>query len=294
MTTSGTARRRRVDRSRWAAAGVLLLLVAAILGPAIAPRSVTAMQLERRLEAPSLAHPLGLDELGRDVLSRLLAGARVSVTVGLVVVGIAGTLGTLLGVAAGAAGGRWDAALMRAILTGGLYPQALYSAVVRRIRADREVRHVRAAVLKAHLNRQTRLGIDPLKEKLVMSLDPDRPEAAYHLGRLFAELEKTQEDALPGIGDTIKDRYFSAASATPASVFPRIIRLSQHHLGKLPKGSKVYHERRIQAICDRCDAFPSHLSLKDQGLFAIGYYHQRQDIFTKKTDLDTSATTDEE
>ncbi|GMU66165.1 MAG: peptide ABC transporter permease [Acidobacteriota bacterium] len=115
MTHSIAAPRRRAQRARWAAAGVLVLLVAAILGPAIAPRSVTAMELERRLEAPSLAHPLGLDELGRDVLSRLLAGARVSVTVGLVVVGIAGTLGTLLGVAAGAAGGRWDTALMRAI-----------------------------------------------------------------------------------------------------------------------------------------------------------------------------------
>jgi peptide/nickel transport system permease protein len=115
MKSPGPPRRRRSDRARWAAAGVLLLLAAAILGPAIAPRPVTAMELERRLEGPSLAHPLGLDELGRDVLSRLLAGARVSVTVGLVVVGIAGTLGTLLGVAAGAAGGRWDAALMRAI-----------------------------------------------------------------------------------------------------------------------------------------------------------------------------------
>jgi peptide/nickel transport system permease protein len=115
MTTADVSRRRRADRSRWAAAGVLLLIVAAVLGPAIAPRSVTAMELERRLEGPSLAHPLGLDELGRDVLSRLLAGARVSVTVGLVVVGIAGTIGTLAGVAAGAAGGRWDAALMRAI-----------------------------------------------------------------------------------------------------------------------------------------------------------------------------------
>lgn len=115
MTSSIAAPRRRAQRARWAAAGVLVLLVAAILGPTIAPRPVTAMELERRLEAPSLAHPLGLDELGRDVLSRLLAGARVSVTVGLVVVGIAGTLGTLLGVAAGAAGGRWDAALMRAI-----------------------------------------------------------------------------------------------------------------------------------------------------------------------------------
>ena len=117
-----------------------------------------------------------------------------------------------------------------------------------------------------------------------MSLDPERKEPAYHMGRLFAQLEKAQEDAQPGINDTIKDRYFSSASATPASVFPRIMRLNQHHIGKLKKRSKVYHERRIQEICSRFDTFPPNLNLRDQGLFAIGYYHQRQDIFTKKDD----------
>jgi len=101
-------------RARWAGAGVALLVAAALVGPFVAPYEPNAMALERRLESPSADHPLGLDELGRDVLSRLLAGARVSVAVGLAVVGLAGTLGTLLGAAAGAAGGRWDAALMRA------------------------------------------------------------------------------------------------------------------------------------------------------------------------------------
>lgn len=124
-----------------------------------------------------------------------------------------------------------------------------------------------------------------------MSLDPTRAEPTYHLGRLFAELEKSQEDALPGINATIKDRYFGAASATPASVFPRLIRMSQHHLGKLDGGNRTYHEKRIQEILGNVDQFPSHLSLRDQGLFAIGYYHQRQDIFTKKP---SSKSTDKE
>ena len=126
-----------------------------------------------------------------------------------------------------------------------------------------------------------------------MSLDPDREDAAYCLGRLFAELEKAQEDALPGINDTIKDRYFGAASATPGSVFPRLIRMSTHHLGKLEKRKRTYHEKRIQGICDKLDGFAAHLNLRDQGLFAIGYYHQRQDIFTKKTSSSES-TTDKE
>ena len=126
-----------------------------------------------------------------------------------------------------------------------------------------------------------------------MSLDPERTDRAYCLGRLFAELEKTQEDALPGVNATIKDRYFSAASSTPGSVFPRLIRMSQHHLGKLEKGAKTYHEKRIQEICEKLYGFPSHMNLKDQGLFAIGYYHQRQNIFTKKTESITTASEEE-
>lgn len=173
-------------------------------------------------------------------------------------------------------------AIMRAILTNTAYPQMLFSAVIRRIRADRSIGAVRAAILKAFLNRNSRLGISPLTQEISMALDPDRPEPAYQLGRLFAELEKTQQDALPGINDTIKDRYFGAASATPGSVFPRIIRMSQHHLGKLEYGSKIHRERQIQEICGRFDDFPAHLNLNQQGLFALGYYHQRQAIFTKK------------
>ena len=70
--------------------------------------------------------------------------------------------------------------------------------------------------------------------------------------------------------------------------------MSQHHLGKLEKGSRTYHEKRIQAIVAELVNFPSHLSLRDQGLFAIGYYHQRQDIFTKKSDNTNSATQEPE
>lgn len=184
--------------------------------------------------------------------------------------------------------------LIRAILTGSPYPAMLYSSILRRIRADREVRHVRAAILKAHLNRNHRFNIDPLTKEIGMSLDPDRPETAYHLGRLFAELEKTQEDALPGINSTIKDRYFGSVSATPAMVFPRLIRLSQHHLGKLEVRAKTYHEKRIQGIVGKVNDFPSHLNLKDQGLFTIGYYHQRQDIFTKKKDKNDNPNSEQE
>lgn len=168
-----------------------------------------------------------------------------------------------------------EGALVRSILTGQPYPQMFYSALLRRLKADRDVRHVRAAAIKACLVRI-------FQKEVSVALNPDHPALAYQLGRLFAVLEKTQQDALPSINDTIKDRYFSAASSTPATVFPRIIKLNQHHLGKLDRGAKNFHERRIQEIAGRIDSFPFHLGLADQGLFTIGYYHQRQDIFTKK------------
>ena len=175
--------------------------------------------------------------------------------------------------------------LLSAILDGTPYPRSFLSALVRRTRADRDIRVVRAGALKACLNRDLRRGhSSPLSEELPVALDPDRPEPAYQLGRLFSALEKSQEDALPGLNATIKDRYFGAASATPGTVFPRLIRMNQHHLGKLDnRGHKIAHERRIQQICDHIDGFPGHLSLPEQGLFAVGYYHQRQDLFTKKT-----------
>jgi len=170
-----------------------------------------------------------------------------------------------------------EGAMLRAILTGQPYPQMFFSSLLRRIQADREVRYVRAAAIKACLVRNFRRNIS-------VALNPSNPETSYQLGRLFAELEKAQEDALPGVNDTIKDRYFGAASSTPGVVFPRLIRMNQHHLGKLDRGERTYHERRIQGIAGQVDRFPSRLTLEQQGLFALGYYHQRQDIFTKKAE----------
>ncbi|HEB97524.1 MAG TPA: type I-C CRISPR-associated protein Cas8c/Csd1 [Sedimenticola thiotaurini] len=167
-------------------------------------------------------------------------------------------------------------ALMRAVLEGTPYPDALASAVIRRIRADRIVNYLRAAILKAWLIRKpNRQGGIPV------SLDIERSDPAYRLGRLFAVLEKTQEEAQPGINATIRDRFFSAASATPAIVFPRLLRTYQHHLAKLNPGAKVNREKLVQDIVDGLATMPSHLNLEQQAQFAIGYYHQRKALFTK-------------
>jgi CRISPR-associated protein Csd1 len=156
--------------------------------------------------------------------------------------------------------------LARSILTGAHYPQNLYQGVMGRIRADREINYLRTSILKAVLTRNH-------NKEVPMSWDPERKEVAYLLGGLFAVLEKAQLDALGKVNATIKDRFFSAASATPASVFPRLLRLSQHHIEKAEYGS--VSDRRIGEIIENVDSFPVHMCLQDQGLFAIAYYQKK-------------------
>lgn len=180
----------------------------------------------------------------------------------------------------------------RAVFAGTQYPQALYGGILRRVRADQTMNHRRAATLKACIVRNARLAGRP--KEVPVSLNKDQPDPAYQMGRLFAALEKTQQDALPGLNKTIKDGYFGTASSTPSSVFPRLIRLHQHHIEKLDGGLRVTRERLMQEICSHIDRFPAHLSLQQQGMFHIGYYHQRQDFFTSKKHKQDSETQTEE
>ncbi|MGE9294565.1 MAG: type I-C CRISPR-associated protein Cas8c/Csd1 [Puniceicoccales bacterium] len=168
-------------------------------------------------------------------------------------------------------------ALVRAILTGAHYPLGLYAAILRRIHADRAINYLRAAILKAVLVRNYNTNLTPM-------LDTENTDPAYLLGRLFAVLEKTQSDALPGINATIRDRFYSSASATPLSVFPKLLRTYQHHLGKLSVGARINRERLVQEIVDALDSggFPAQLNMQGQGVFTIGYYHQRKALFTAK------------
>ncbi|HEX2938665.1 MAG TPA: type I-C CRISPR-associated protein Cas8c/Csd1 [Ruminiclostridium sp.] len=179
--------------------------------------------------------------------------------------------------------------VMRSILSGSAYPESFLSNVLLRIRAeqDDEERHTykisrgRAAIIKACLLRKN--DNTDYKEVLTVSLNEDSNIPAYVLGRLFAVLEKAQQDANPGINSTIKDRYFTSACATPASVFPILLRLSNHHIAKSDYGS--ISERRISSLMEKLDVeknpFPAHLSLNDQGIFILGYYHQQKANFKK-------------
>jgi peptide/nickel transport system permease protein len=93
---------------RIGAAIIGVTLLAAIAGPSLVPHDPNAQQLALRLESPSWTHPLGLDELGRDILARLLVGARISLFVGIIVVGISSAVGMTIGALAGYVGGWLD------------------------------------------------------------------------------------------------------------------------------------------------------------------------------------------
>lgn len=174
---------------------------------------------------------------------------------------------------------------MRSILNGTPYPATLLQAVIRRIRSDTEnrVKPIRAALIKAYLNRYYRFHPNQNYKEVNMELDTSQPSIGYQLGRLFATLEKIQEEANPGLNATIRERFYGAACATPVTVFANLLRLKNHHLAKLEnKGRVVNFERLLAEIICKMSDFPAHLDLHEQGRFAIGYYHQRQAFFTKK------------
>ena len=167
--------------------------------------------------------------------------------------------------------------VVKSIFQGLPYPQTLYSACIRRIRAEQKLTITRAAIIKAYLNRQSNNN-----KRIDIMLDKDNNNQGYLCGRLFAVLDKIQEDA--NNISSIRERYMNAASATPSAVFATILNLSVHHSDKLDEGRRIYFERLKQEILDKVSAkgFPTHLDLQDQGRFFVGYYHQRQDFFTSK------------
>lgn len=174
-------------------------------------------------------------------------------------------------------------AVVKSIFQGLPYPMSLFQACIRRIRAEQSVTIVRAAIVKAYLNRLN--NNNDIKIKIM--LDKENQNQGYLCGRLFAVLDKIQEDA-NGI-HSIRERYMNSASSTPATVFSTVLNLSAHHLEKLNNGKQVYYEKLKQEIISKLDAdgFPAHLSLQDQGRFFVGYYHQRQDFFTSKENKET-------
>ena len=176
-------------------------------------------------------------------------------------------------------------AIVKSIFQGLPYPQTLFASCIRRIRAesgdkDKNAVHItRAAIIKAYLNR-----LHDNQKPIQTMLDKENTNQGYLCGRLFAVLDKIQEEA--NNQHSIRERYMNSASSTPAAVFSTILNLSNHHAEKLSEGRHIYFEKLKQEIISKIDAdgFRAQLDLQDQGRFFIGFYHQRQDFFTKNED----------
>ena len=184
------------------------------------------------------------------------------------------------------------AGLFASILNGTRYPDALLATVIARVKTDtdetqqKKVNHIRAGLIKGCLNRKAK------KEEITMSLNLDNTNQAYLCGRLFAVLEKIQQNASGGnLNRTIKDSYFSSACSKPATVFPKLIQLSQNHLKKVEY--VLFYQKLCGDIIDQLeDAFPSTLSLDEQGKFIIGYYQQNKALYAKKEKQQETTTDD--
>lgn len=161
-----------------------------------------------------------------------------------------------------------------AILFGFKYPHSLLSSAVQRNRAEQGVSRERTAILQLYFQRNLK------RQELTMGLNRESPDTGYRLGRLLAVLERLQGQANNSLNKTIVDRYYGAASTRPVTVFPSLIHLAQHHAGKARNPG--FFQKEIGEVLDAVQSFPSHLSLEEQGLFALGYYHQRQEYFKKR------------
>ena len=183
-------------------------------------------------------------------------------------------------------------AVLRSILSGIKYPEALYQNTILRAKADQDnpdknitkISRIKAAIIKACLLRNYKNN----EEVVTVALNEECKKVPYVLGRLFAVLEDLQEKANPGINSTIKDRYFNSACATPSVTFPLLTKLANTHLKKISaqRGTVIYFEKVIGELMNKLEvennAMPARLSLPEQGEFVLGYYHQVQKRFEKK------------
>ena len=177
-------------------------------------------------------------------------------------------------------------AVVKSIFQGTPYPFTLFSACIRRIRAEsgnkdnNAIRIARMAIIKAYLNR-----INDNNKKINIMLDKSNTNQGYLCGRLFAVLENLQYAA--NKQDSIRSGYMNAASSTPSAVYPTILKLSNSHYSKLAKDKKglaMYFDNQKKEIMAQISDFPDTLDLSDQGRFFLGYYHQKNHEENKNTE----------
>ncbi len=192
-----------------------------------------------------------------------------------------------------------------AALSGTPFPFSILQRALVRARAeigkndwsDLERRDARAALIKAVLNRR-RPPQSTQYQEVQRIMDPQNHDPGYLLGRLMAVIERMQQTALGNLNASVVDRFFSGASATPRTVFPKLLQGLQHHAKKAKDKAKNdaekktvwWLENQVDDISSHISSFPSRLSLVEQGLFVLGYHHQRKWLWTSKEDREAAQT----
>lgn len=174
----------------------------------------------------------------------------------------------------------WNAALKNTVP-----PLWILTAILKRIRfvensedgqSKETITPERAALIRFILNRNNKNGGYMIKEQN----DPNDTIPAIVCGKIFAVMEGIQRAAQgKDLNAGIRERFFSFASTSPAPAFGRLMKLSQNHISKLKHekpGLAVLLDRQLQELCSLINGFPAIFSLEEQGQFALGYYHQKQ------------------
>ncbi len=136
---------------------VLLLLVVGVFAPLLAPGDPTSLQLTRRLRPPAAGYPFGTDDLGRDILSRVIWGARVSLQIGAIVVGLAGSIGFVLGATSGYFRGVFDDVVMRLMDIVLAFPPLILAMAIASFLGP-DLNNTMIAIAFVHIPKYTRLA----------------------------------------------------------------------------------------------------------------------------------------
>jgi CRISPR-associated protein Csd1 len=180
----------------------------------------------------------------------------------------------------------YGAKMIDVALNGGKLPLDMLAKAVRRTAIEQSISHPRAALIKLILTTQLATeSHNPMKNMQELNLDPsfedEKDTMAYHCGRLLAHLENIQKAALPEINTTLIDRYYAAAASTPGKVMGELVKDAQGHLRKLRVTKPAVCEALQQGLESitikfySAEKFPNTLTMQQQSIFALGYYHQR-------------------
>lgn len=172
--------------------------------------------------------------------------------------------------------------LLISILNNSTYPSAIYSGVINRIRKEsKKVTSNKAQIIKMYLIKNFHM-----EEVTKLELNKESKSIPYRLGRLFAVLERIQSKASDGRVENLAEKHFNTAMTTPAIAFPKLFQTNQYYMRKFEDRDKIYFDRLIQEVASELNVFPRHLTQVEQGEFCLGYYHQKQEFFTKRSNSD--------